>query len=82
VPALLGGNGPPTTQLGDTVQRVITRALGITVVLSGIVFAGAGVAAADPTPPTGGDKSSAQPSCGAGDIDFAKGCFFGMGRFF
>jgi hypothetical protein len=63
------------------VRRVITRSLGITVVLSGIILAGTGVAAADPTPPTGGDKSSAQP-CGAGDLDFAQGCFLGMGRFF
>jgi hypothetical protein len=64
------------------VQRVIIRSLGITVVLSGIIIAGAGVAAAEPAPQTGGDKSSAQPSCGAGDIDFAQGCFLGMGRFF
>ena len=62
-------------------RRVIIRSLGITAVLSGIIIAGAGVAAADPAPPTGGDKSSA-PSCGAGDIDFAQGCFLGMGRFF
>jgi hypothetical protein len=38
-------------------------------------------AAADQGRPVGGDNSSAPP-CGASDIDFAHGCFFGWGRFF
>ncbi|MGH3695679.1 MAG: hypothetical protein ACRDRX_17100 [Pseudonocardiaceae bacterium] len=50
--------------------------------ISGIILTDAGVAAADQERPAGGDNSSTQPSCGAGDIDFAQGCFLGWGRFF
>jgi hypothetical protein len=66
---------------GDTMRRVIIRFLAAAAVLGGVVFTGAGVAAADQGRPVGGDNSSAPP-CGAGDIDFAHGCFFGWGRTF
>ena len=71
----------PTTELGDTVRRVIIRFLAIAAVLGGVVVTGTGVAAADQGRPVGGDNSSA-PVCGASDIDFAYGCFLGWGWFF
>jgi hypothetical protein len=59
-------------------RRVIILRLATTAVVSGIVLTGAGVAAADPGRPTGGDNSSSgEPTCGASDIDFAHGCFLG-----
>lgn len=64
-------------------RGVIIRSLATIAVLGGIAFTGAGVAAADTGRPTGGDNSSsAEPSCGASDINFAQGCFFGFGYFF
>jgi hypothetical protein len=75
------GNGPSTPERGDTVRGVIVRVLAVTAVLGGVVFTGAGVAAADQGRPVGGDNSSAPP-CGASDIDIAHGCFLGWGRFF
>jgi hypothetical protein len=63
-------------------RRVIVRFLAITAVVGGVAFTGAGAAAADQERPVGGDNSSAPPPCGAGDIDFANGCFLGWGRFF
>jgi hypothetical protein len=63
------------------VRDFIVRFLAITAVLGGIVFPGAGVAAAAQDRPVGGDNTAA-PSCGPSDIDFAQGCFFGWGRFF
>lgn len=64
-------------------RRGTIRALAITAVLGGVIFTGAGVAAADAMRPTGGDNpSSAEPACGASDIDFTYGCFLGWGRFF
>jgi hypothetical protein len=71
----------PLLILGDAVRGVIVRFLVIVAVLGGVVFAGAGVAVADQGRSVGGDNSSAPP-CGASDIDFAQGCFFGWGRFF
>lgn len=64
-------------------RRVIIRSLATITVLGGIALTGAGVAAADPGRPTGGDNSSSTaPACGASDINFAQGCFFGFGYFF
>jgi hypothetical protein len=64
-------------------RRVIIRSVATTAVLGGIILTGAGVAAADPGRPAGGDNSSsAEPACGTSDIDFEHGCFLGWGRFF
>jgi hypothetical protein len=65
-------------------RRVIIRSLATTAMLSGLIFAGAGVAAADTARPTGGDDpSSAQTTCGSGNIDFSPGgCFMGMRHIF
>lgn len=72
-----------TRTWGDTMRGVIIRSLATTAVLGGIILTGAGVAAADPGRPAGGDNfSSGEPTCGAGDLDFENGCFLGWGRFF
>jgi hypothetical protein len=79
---VLEDNGPLITEIwGDTVRGVIIRLLAIAAVLGGVVFTGAGVAAADQGRPVGGDNSSA-PACGPSDLDFTNGCFLGWGRFF
>ncbi len=85
--AAVGGTRRPwftnISTWGDTMRRVIIGSLAATAVLGGTIFTGAGVAAADPERPTGGDNSSsAQPSCGPSDIDFEQGCFLGWGRSF
>jgi hypothetical protein len=64
-------------------RRVIIRSLATTAVFGGIILTGAGVAAADPGRPVGGDNSSsAEPTCGTSNIDLEQGCFLGWGRFF
>ncbi|MGH3831674.1 MAG: hypothetical protein ACRDRS_14705 [Pseudonocardiaceae bacterium] len=62
-------------------QGVIVRFLAVAAVLGGVVFTGAGVAAADQSRPVGGDNFSA-PSCGNSELDFIHGCFLGFGPFF
>ncbi|MDQ2880965.1 MAG: hypothetical protein M3Y48_06850 [Actinomycetota bacterium] len=65
-------------------RRVIIRSLATTAVLSGLILAGAGVAAADTARPTGGtDPSSEQTTCGNGNLDISQGgCFLGSHNFF
>jgi hypothetical protein len=63
------------------VRGFIVRFLAIAAVLGGIVFPGAGVAAAAADRPVGGDKATT-PSCDPANVDLANGCFFGVGRFF
>jgi hypothetical protein len=63
--------------------QLIIRFTAATAVLGGMVFTGAGEAAADSGyPATGDPSSSAQPGCGESDINVEQGCFLGWGRFF
>jgi hypothetical protein len=64
-------------------RRVIIPSLATTAVMSGIIITGVGVAAADQEKPTGGDQiGSVAPACGAGELDFERGCFLSWGPFF
>lgn len=62
-------------------RGVVVRFLAATAVLGGIMFPGAGVAAASQDRPVGGDNAAAPP-CDSSNIDVAQGCFLGWGRFF